>query len=276
LSMSPSPHNFGPWTIIAHWLTVVPVEMTKRGRQSYPWAFILIAVMGILGGCSTASDVPLRTILSVPVTQGLEITQKDEPKSYMIAPGDALTVRFFYNPQLDEDVQVRPDGKISLSLIGELDASGETPGYLSREITRTYARYLVHPNAVVIMRRFADARAFIGGNVNHTGIVDMSQGRVSVLQGIAVAGGVTDVATLKDVILVRRLPDQMQPLIMDLDLVDALNGTNPEQDVMLMPNDEVYVPRSEMASTNLALHQLIWNNLNLSTYGGFTGTKIVQ
>ena len=61
--------------------------------------------------------------------------------------------------------RVRPDGKISLSLVAELDAKGEAPEKLSQEITDAYARYLTKPSAVVIMRRFANAGAFIGGNV---------------------------------------------------------------------------------------------------------------
>jgi hypothetical protein len=63
---------------------------------------------------------------------------------------------------------------------------------------------------------------------------------------------------------------------MQLNLINALDGTDPIQDVMLMPNDTVYVPRSGVASLNLAMRQYIWNNLNMSSYVGVQATKPLQ
>ena|ERR1700722_4432616 len=256
-------------------MTYVETQGDDRLHALYsrPLAALILASIWALTGCVTASDVPLHTIISLPVSQGVALSRQAVGAIYVITAADDLTVRFYFNPQLDEDVRVRPDGKISLSLVGELDAKGKTPQALSQEITAAYAQYLAKSTAVVIVRRFSNARAFVGGSVQRPGIVDMQLGSVTALQSIAIAGGATDAATLKDVILVRKLPDQKQPFIMDLNLIRALNGSDPEQDVELMPDDEVFVPRSGMASTNLALQQLIYYNLNLSTYGGIQGTK---
>jgi polysaccharide biosynthesis/export protein len=224
------------------------------------------AVTGLLmlwlSGC-TATDVG--TIKSIPLSEGLALSNKYENEAYVISDSDDLTVRLYFNPQLDEDLRVRPDGKISLSLIGELDAAGKSPDALSEEITQAYAKYLVKPKAVVLVRRFAAARAFITGQVKNPGIVDMNTGRQTVLQGIATVGGVTDTATLEDVILIRKLPDRQQPLVMELNLIHALEGTQIEQDVVLLPNDLIYVPRSGAASVNLAMQQYILNNIGAST-----------
>jgi polysaccharide export outer membrane protein len=215
-----------------------------------------------LSGC-TATDIG--TIQSTPFDQGLVLSRDLESQAYIISDNDELTVRFYFNPNLDEDVRVRPDGKISLSLVGELQAAGLSPDALSAEITQAYGKYLVKPTAVVLLRRFADARAFFAGEVNKPGIVDMNNGRQTVLQGIATVGGVTDNATLKDVVLIRRIPGRSQPIVMELNLIHALEGAETAQDVTLLPNDFIYVPRSGAASVNLAMHLYILNNLNLGT-----------
>jgi hypothetical protein len=73
---------------------------------------------------------------------------------------------------------------------------------------------------------------------------------------------------LTHVILIRRLPNQQQPMVARLDLADALSGEDPGQDVTLMPNDFVYVPKSGAADFNLAMQQYVFRNLNLSTSAG--------
>ena len=120
--------------------------------------------------------------------------------------------RFYYNPQLDEDLRVRPDGKISLALIGDIQAAGKIPDALSRDITTAYRAHLNRPNAVVIVRRFASARAFVAGEVQKPGQLDMQQQSQTVLQGIAAAGGVTDSATLEQVVVLRRVSNWPEPL----------------------------------------------------------------
>jgi polysaccharide biosynthesis/export protein PslD len=201
------------------------------------------------------------------------MTERGEPKVYEIAPGDDVTVRFYYNPQLDEDLRVRPDGNISLSLIGEIPAAGKTVEQLSKDITQAYATYLVKPTAVVLVRAFGNARAFIAGEVRNPGLLDLQRGSQTITQSIASSGGPTDAASLTDVILVRRLPNSKEPVVMELDVTHVLNGREPQLDVTLQPNDLVYVPRSGIASINLALKQYIWNNFNANL--GFSAVTTV-
>jgi polysaccharide biosynthesis/export protein len=193
---------------------------------------------------------------------------------YMIGVGDDITVRLYNHPELDEDVRIRPDGKMLLSVIGEISAAGKTPEQLSKELTNRYAGFFQKASTFVIVRHFNSMRAFIAGEVAHPGIVDMQDGRKTVVQAIAAVGGVTDAATLQQVILIRRLRDQPEPLITELDLQKAIDGKAFDQDVELYPSDVVYVPRSGLAEMNLAVKQLILNNLNLSTtVGGYLTTK---
>jgi protein involved in polysaccharide export with SLBB domain len=238
------------------------------------WATLpAIATVCCLGACTTATDIG--TVHATPLADALALSKPVQDQAYVIAPTDDLTVRFYFNPQLDEDLRVRPDGKISLSLVGELTAAGKAPAALSDEITASYARYLAKPKAVVLVRRFANDRAFVAGEVYRPGLIDMNMGRETALQSIASAGGVTDNATLADVVVVRRVPDRDQPLVLEVNLLHVLDGTHPDEDIALLPNDLVYVPRSGAAATNLALKQYFWNNLNLSNSAGFTGVKTV-
>lgn len=223
----------------------------------------LLAVL-CLSACTGSSVSGVR---AVPLDQGLALTQ-GSAATYTIVPGDDLTVRFYFNPQLDEDVRVRPDGKISLSLIGEIPAAGLSPEQLSGTITDKYAAQLKKPTAVVLVRGFANARAFIEGEVTVPGVLDMQQGQRTALQAIAASGGVTPNASLGSVILVRRVPGHDDPVVMELNLRGALSGTDPKQDVALMSGDLLYVPRSGAAEVNLALKMYFWDNLNASTFFG--------
>lgn len=205
---------------------------------------------------------------ATPLSQFLARSRSATAQVYRLVPGDQMTTRFYFNPQLDEDVQVRPDGNISLSLIGELRAVGKTANELSSEITKAYAQYFVKPTAVVIVRQFTGYRVFTAGEVRNPGQFSLVTGARTVLESLATSGGVTDNGTLTHVILIRRLPTQRQPMVAELDLADALSGSDSTQDVALMPNDFVYVPRSGAADLNLAMQQYIFKNLNLSTNVG--------
>jgi len=207
---------------------------------------------------------------ATPLSTLLARSRASAPLAYRLAPGDQITTRNYFNPQLDEDLQVRPDGNISLSLIGELRAAGKTAAELSGEITKAYAQYFVKPTAVVIVRQFTGHRVFTAGELRNPGQFSMVTGARTVLEALAGSGGVTDNATLTSVILIRRLPSEKAPMVAELDLADALSGEDPAQDVQLMPNDFIYVPRSGAADFNLAMQQYFLRNFNFSTNAGFS------
>lgn len=221
----------------------------------------LVLAWGLAGCTSLAVNV----IQPVPVSELVALSAGHLSAPYQLTPGDELTVRFYYSPQLDEDVKVRPDGNISLALTGEYVAAGKSAEALSAEITKAYLSYFKRSSAVVIVRSFANARAFTAGELREPRELPLIPGASTVLQSIAASGGLTDDATLNNVILVRRLPGQAEPMVAELDLSQALSGQDPSQDLMLMPNDLVYVPKSGAANFNLAVRQFLLNNLNLSS-----------
>jgi polysaccharide biosynthesis/export protein len=220
-------------------------------------------------GCS---GLAVRAYKPVPVSDLLRRSRPYEATTYRLVAGDQLTTRFYFNPQLDEDVRVRPDGSISLSLVGDLPAAGKTVAQLSTDITNAYTRYFVKANAVVIVREFSEHRIFTAGELRHPGQFSLLSNAKTVLESIAASGGLTDEASISQVILIRRLPTEPQPLVAQLDVGKALSGEDPTQDVPLMANDFLYVPKSGAADLNLAMSQYVFRNLNLSTNVGVTAT----
>ena len=229
---------------------------------------ILVTLMTMLfaAGCTELSVGVSR---GTPLPRFLAVSRASTAQVYRLSPGDQLTARFYFNPQLDEDVQVRPDGNISLSLIGEIHAAGKTAGELSAEITKAYAQYFVKPTAVVIVRQFTNYRVFTAGELRNPGQFSLVTGARTVLESLAASGGVTDNGTLTHVILIRRLPTQKEPMVAELDLADALSGNDSAQNVSLMPDDFIYVPKSGAAGFNLAMQMYLFRNLNLATSANF-------
>ncbi len=244
----------------------IPANASSPASGAVPRILMGLTVGAVsLSGC-TAVSVGVSD--GVPIQQMVSAGREISGRPYLIQPGDDLTVRFYYNPQLDEDLRVRPDGKISLSLVGELQASGKRPDQLSADVTNAYSHYFVKSTAVVILRHSADDVVFVAGEVHGPGQFNIEQGARTVLDCLALSGGVTDNATLRSVILVRRSAEGPKPLVSELDLSDALSGSDVNQNLALAPGDLIYVPKSGMADVNLAIHLFLLNNLNLSTSGG--------
>jgi protein involved in polysaccharide export with SLBB domain len=225
-------------------------------------AVTTLALMTLATGC-TALSVGVSD--PVPVSKLVQLSRPYRSIGYRLMPGDQITMRAYYNPQLDEDIQVRPDGNISLSLLGDIPAVGKTASELSADITKAYSQYFVKPTAVVIVREFTGYRVFTSGELKTPGQFNLLTGAQTVLESIAASGGLTEDGTLTSVILIRRLPNQAKPMVAELNLAEALSGDDSSQDVTLMPNDFIYVPRSGMADFNAAMQQYLFKNLNLST-----------
>jgi polysaccharide export outer membrane protein len=223
-----------------------------------PWLAFSMPMVG-------CTELSVGVVRPTPLARFVQLSGAYQAVTYRVMIGDQLTMRCYYNPQLDEDVVVRPDGNISLSLVGEIRAAGRTAAELSGDITKAYSQYFVKSTAVVIVRQFTGNRVFTAGELRTPGLVNLLTGARTVLESIAASGGMTADGTLTHVILIRRLPSQARPMVAELNLAKALSGDDPSQDVQLMPNDFVYVPRSGAADFNYAIQQYVWKNLNMST-----------
>jgi protein involved in polysaccharide export with SLBB domain len=189
----------------------------------------------------------------------------EKASAYIIQPGDQLDIKFFYNPELNEAVTVRPDGKISLQLVDEIQAAGSTPSQLDAVLTESYARELRKPVITVIVKSFASQRVYVGGEINRQGFVNLTTG-MSPLQAIIEAGGFKETADPQSVILIRKGPDN-QPVPVRVDLKATLDGSDTQTVVQLLPQDVVYVPKTFIAEANKFVQQYI---SDLILYRGFS------
>jgi len=177
-----------------------------------------------------------------------------ENRPYRIRVGDSLDVRFYKTPELNvEKVPVRSDGKISLDLVGDVQAGGLGTDELSANLIRAYSRELQEPQIAVIVRSFG-GMVYVGGEVNKPSSINFTEG-ITALEAIQGAGGFNIEASTENVVLVRRAGDHYEGY--RLFLKKALNGDDYTQDVALEPNDVVYVPKSRIANLNLIVNQYI-------------------
>jgi protein involved in polysaccharide export with SLBB domain len=188
--------------------------------------------------------------------------------TFLLNLGDQLAVKFYQNPQLDEDVVIRPDGKISLQLVGDVDAVGKTPETLAGEIEAAYRSELAMPRVTVIVRQLGMTPVYVGGEVGTPGIVPLSAG-LTLFQAIQQAGGLLQTAHEKQVVLIRRDANG-HPVGYAVDVRPIAGGTAPGQDVPLLPYDIAFVPRSKIADVNLFVNQYIRNTVPFPIFVPYT------
>jgi protein involved in polysaccharide export with SLBB domain len=189
------------------------------------------------------------------------------PQEYRIQPGDQLDIKLFYNPELNEQVTVRPDGRISLQLAKEVMAAGLTPAQLNDFLTTTYADQLVNPEVTVMLRSFGGQRLFVDGEVNKAGVVNLV-GPMTILQAISAVGGLKESARLNEVLIIRRDAEN-RAKVATVNLEKALDGSDMSHDILLMPFDIVYVPRSHIADINNWVDDYIRKNIPVPISLGF-------
>ena len=209
----------------------------------------------------TACAPVVRNTVPIPLTAAQ--SQPAAVTEYRIQPGDQLDIKFFYNPELNEQVIVRPDGRIALQLANDIMAAGLTPVQLTDQLKQKYSVEISKPEVAVIVRTFTSQKVFVDGEVNKAGLVPLTD-PMTVMQSISQAGGIKDTAWLNGVIVIRRTPDN-KIATMQLDLEKAIDNSDMSQDVTLKPNDIVYVPKNTITNVNVWVDQYIRKNIPIST-----------
>ncbi|WP_137180319.1 XrtA/PEP-CTERM system exopolysaccharide export protein [Roseomonas sp. AR75] len=167
----------------------------------------------------------------------------DVAPDYVIGPGDALSVFVFRSPELSMEVPVRPDGRISLPLVEDIDAAGRTPVQLSRQIEERLKTYVREPSVTVIVRSFvgpASRQIRIVGEAAQPRAIPFREG-MTVLDALIQAGGLTRYAAGNSARLIRREGDASQTIQLRLD--DLLRSGDMNQDVALRPGDTLVIPQ---------------------------------
>ena len=184
---------------------------------------LAVAAALALGGCAHQAK-------SVPVA-------KDEP--FRIGREDVLEISVWRDGDLSRVVPVRPDGFISMPMIGELKAEGKTPVQLSDELKEKLKPFVQEPKVTVIVREVNSTRVYVTGEVAHPGSYPL-RGRVSIIQVVALAGGFTDFADKDGILVIRHGDEGGNYPVRYSDLVT--DSAKPRAEVVLMPGDTVVVP----------------------------------
>jgi len=195
-------------------------------------------------------------------------SSQEAASDYIIQLGDVIDVKIFGHKELNEKMRVRPDGKISLQLMGETRAVGLTPSELGEIIKTKYSKWFYHLNVAVIVQDFAGYKVYVGGEVKIPGLVT-TFGNIPALEAIFMSGGFKDTAHPESVIIIRKGSDN-QPHVRKLNLTAAISGKASEQNLLLKPFDVLYVPKSAVAKANLFVEQYITKMLPGSLHAGFS------
>ena len=177
----------------------------------------------------------------------------DAEPAYRFYPGDEVEVTVVSAPELSKTVTVQPDGRIALPLIGAVMVTDRTVGEAERAIAQAYSTQLLRPD-VSVAAKAAPLKVFVGGEVGNPGVFDMV-GDSDALRAIVQAGGAKPSGDLRRVILLRRGADGLG-MVRRIDLSHGLRAGGVDL-APLRRFDVVIVPRSGIASANLAIQQYI-------------------
>ncbi len=188
---------------------------------------------------------------------------------YVIGQGDRVDIRFPFNSELDEiGVPVRPDGRITLSLIGDVVAAGMTPSALDSVITSRYAEFVVDPNVAVIVKDFAAQVVYVLGEVGTAGGFPYERG-MTLLGALALGRGPTPKGASNGVLIIRKI-GPAHVIGIQIDYGDVAGGKRFDLNVPLQAGDIVLVPKSRIGKTQdfvLMLHDILSRPLDLYLKG---------
>ncbi len=213
---------------------------------------ILFAVIALTGAAMTnatqqdkknerkeATVAATRNDAAPPVDNKTTPIAATTDPAYVIGPEDVLDVSVWKEPDVSRVVPVRPDGRISLPLINDVQAAGLSPQQLAGAVSEKLKKYLNGPQVTVIVTAINSQRVFVVGEVLRAGAFAMLPG-MTVLQALSSAGGFTTFADVKKIHVVRlRNGKQVE---IPFNYRDVLKGDNSEQNIKLQPGDTIVVP----------------------------------
>jgi protein involved in polysaccharide export with SLBB domain len=211
---------------------------------------------------SALAYVVVAGVLAVGVAGG----QTTPTPDYVLHSGDDLSIKVFHLPELDQAVRIRPDGKISLQLLNDVQAEGVTPTALAQKLMERYGELFKEPKVAVIVTSFAEQKVFIGGEVGQPAVLPLV-GNMTAITAVIQAGGFRPSARKNQVIIIRN--DGKGGVT-----VQTLDLNNPRQaaagNTRLQPFDVVYVPQSRISKVDQFVEQYVRQVLPGTLTGGFS------
>ena len=211
-------------------------------RTNYKLWMALAALLLPLGGLPAQertnpkdSKAPARAVAE---QSGAPKAATDDP-AYEIGAEDQLNISVWNEPNVSRTVPVRPDGKISLPLINDVQAAGLTPMQLAMTITEKLKKFIADPQVTVIVTGINSRRYYIVGEMNRAGAFPLLP-NMTVLQALSSAGGFSQFAKQKSIYVLRIVDGKS--IKFPFNYKEVINGKSPEQNIVLKPGDTIVVP----------------------------------
>jgi polysaccharide biosynthesis/export protein len=196
-----------------------------------------LATMTLAQADDASKNAAAQSAAAAEVTPGA-MQASGTDSDYKIGSDDALKISVWKEPDLTESLPVRPDGKISMPLLGDVVAAGLTPGELGLSITEKLKKYIADPRVTVVVTAMNSRRVFVTGEVVHSGAMPLLP-HMTVLQALS-AAGFTQFANVKDIYVLRA--DNGKQTKLPFNYKEVVKGRHSEQNIPLKPGDTVVVP----------------------------------
>ncbi|MGP0020226.1 MAG: polysaccharide biosynthesis/export family protein [Candidatus Sulfotelmatobacter sp.] len=204
-------------------------------------AVLLVSVVlaGVLAGSASAQAAPATAAGSGAATSSDKPADKPHDDSFVIGNDDVLAINVWKEPDISRSIPVRSDGKISLPLVGEVQAAGLTPLKLEKDIAEKLKSYISEPEVTVMVQQVNSQKFNILGQVNKPGSYVIANSP-TVLDALALAGGFRDFAKKKSIYVLRH--GASGEVRLPFNYKDVSEGKNMSQNVKLQPGDTIIVP----------------------------------
>jgi polysaccharide biosynthesis/export protein len=219
--------------------------MKNRAEHPVGLGFVVILLTGFLWAQAPATSQadgppPASAAAAIPAQPLTSQVTKPHDDSFVVGNDDLLAINVWKEPDISRQIPVRSDGRISLPLVGEVQAAGRTPLQLEQDIASKLRNYIAEPEVTVMVQQINSEKFNILGQVAKPGSYSLTHA-VTVLDAIAVAGGFRDFAKQKGIYILRQNPSGGQSRLA-FNYKDVIKGKNPEQNIKLEPRDTIVVP----------------------------------
>lgn len=204
----------------------------------------LLSMVAALAVAAVAQDASAKKPENKPTTPAVSTPAAaakaavDDP-DYVIGPEDSLAINVWKESELSHQVQVRPDGKVSLPLLNDIQATGLTPQQLAASITEKLKKFISDPQVTVIVTTIVSRRIYILGEVSHPGMFPLLHG-MTVLQALSGAGSFSQFADTRKIYILRSENGKQAKYMFNYR--EVIKGRIPEQNIELKPGDTIVVP----------------------------------
>jgi polysaccharide export outer membrane protein len=213
--------------------------MTKKVFVKYSYLGTALVIAGVVPALGQAPSAQKPAGAAPPQAAAAAAAGVTPPAGYLIGPDDALSIVYWREKELSADVIVRPDGMISLPLLNDVRAEGLTPEQLRANLTTAASKFVEEPTVTVVVKAINSRKVFVTGSVAKAGPYPLN-GQTTVLQLLATAGGLTEYANKKKIMILRT--EGGKSVALPFNYEEVMAGKRLQQNIELKPGDTVVVP----------------------------------